>query len=264
MRFDIEEYKRRTERLRWDDLDLDAFRDQPLDDATLRVLGYMHDVEHHTVCYLRDLLVTPAHADPDVTAFLGFWVHEEYWHGEALGDVLAAHGRPAGAERVRRLRRTLGVRDRLRPVLMSFGSALAGRSLTAVHMTWGAVNEWTTQAGYARVAQLANHPVLSELTKRIAKQEGRHIDFYASQAEERLTGDPRAQRLTRAALRHLWKPVGSGVMPASETAFVIRHLFGDDRGRAVAARIDRRIARLPGLDGMAIVERATDGLETAA
>ena len=101
MRFDIDDYKARTDRLRWDDLDIDAFRDQPLDEDTLRAIEYMHDVELHTICYLRDLLVTPAHADPDVTTFLSCWAYEELWHGEALGDVLAAHGRPVrlGARR---------------------------------------------------------------------------------------------------------------------------------------------------------------------
>ena len=38
----------------------------------------MHDVEYHTVCYLRDLLVTPAHRDPEVTTFLTLWNVEEY------------------------------------------------------------------------------------------------------------------------------------------------------------------------------------------
>ena len=83
--------------MRWDDLDFDAFADDPLDADTLRVIEYMHDVELHTICYLRDLLVTPAHNDPDVTTFLSCWAYEELWHGEALGDVLAAHGRPSGA-----------------------------------------------------------------------------------------------------------------------------------------------------------------------
>jgi len=30
----------------------------------------MHDVESHTVCYLRDILVTRAHRDPEITSFL--------------------------------------------------------------------------------------------------------------------------------------------------------------------------------------------------
>ena len=94
--FDIADYKRRAERLRWDDLDFESFADHPLDADTLRCIEYMHDVELHTICYLRDLLVTPAHGDPDVTAFLSCWAYEEMWHGEALAAVLEAHGRPAG------------------------------------------------------------------------------------------------------------------------------------------------------------------------
>jgi hypothetical protein len=256
MNFDIEDYKGRTDRLRWDDLDLSVFADRPLDDDTLRCLGYMHDVEHHTVCYLRDLLVTPAHQDPDITTFLGFWTFEEYWHGEAIGQVLAAHRVPSGADRIELLRERLGWRDRLRPVVSALGSAVVGRRLLALHMTWGAINEWTTQAGYLRLAQRSGHPVLVELTRRIARQEGRHIDFYASQAERRLAGDGAAQRWVRRALLRFWRPVGSGVMPPAETEFLVRHLFGGPEGAAMTRRIDRRIDRLPGLDGLRLIERA--------
>ena len=58
--------------------------------------GYMHDIECHTICYLRDLLVTSAHRDPEITTFLTFWSFEEYWHGEAIATVLRAHGEPPG------------------------------------------------------------------------------------------------------------------------------------------------------------------------
>jgi hypothetical protein len=88
-----------------------------------------------------------------------------------------------------------------------------------VHMAWGTVNEWTTQTGYARLAAHAKHPVLGELLRRIMKQEGRHIDFYAMQAKARLGESAAAQRLTRFALRRYWEPVGSGVMPAREVRF---------------------------------------------
>jgi hypothetical protein len=123
-------------------------------------------------------------------------------------------------------------------------------------MTWGAVNEWTTQAGYARLAVRANHPTLSELLRRIMRQEGRHIDFYATQAEHRLHGDRRAQRLTRLALRKFWKPVGSDVMPPNEVRFMVHHLFGDTAGFAAAERIDRNVDRLPGLAGLHLIEGA--------
>jgi hypothetical protein len=135
-------------------------------------------------------------------------------------------------------------------------SSAATRHVTAVHMTWGAINEWTTQAGYARLAQRCDDPVLTTLLRRIMKQEGRHIDFYASQAHARLDGSPPAQRMTRTALRTLWAPVGSGVMPKPEVRHLITYLFGDTAGHAAVARIDRRIDQLPGLAGLQLVANA--------
>ncbi|MGI8792784.1 MAG: ferritin-like domain-containing protein [Acidimicrobiales bacterium] len=250
MKMSIDDYKERTERLNLDGIDFDAFRDDPLSADALRVLHYMHDVEYHTVCYLRDLLVTRAHADPEITTFLTFWVFEEFWHGEALAKVLATHDEPHGEGEVGALRTRIRARDRFAPVWSAVGSALIGSSFTAVHMTWGAVNEWTTQAGYARLSQLAGHPVLTELLKRIMKQEGRHIDFYAAQATQRLTDNTKAQRATRFALKHLWSPVGASVMPDAEVEFLVRYLLGGDDGLATAQRIDRRVDRLPGLAGL--------------
>jgi len=263
MQFAIDEYKDRAARLEVQDLDFDDFRRRPLDDRTLRCLRYMHDVEFHTVCYLRDLLLTPAHQDPDMTTFLTFWNFEEYWHGEAIGRVLEAHGEPSGS-RVASVRARLGWRDRIRPALTSLSSATVGRAYIAVHMTWGAVNEWSTQAGYARLSAQAKHPVLSELLSRIMKQEGRHIDFYGSQASERLAESLKAQRVTRFALKHFWAPVGSGVMPDEESRFLVSHLFGGDDGLAVAQRIDRRVDHLPGLAGLNLAVTARTKAAVAA
>jgi hypothetical protein len=255
MSFDITTYQRLSEKLDIGDIDFDSFREQPLAPEALRCLRYMHDVESHTVCYLRDVLVTRAHRDPDVTSFLTLWNYEEYWHGEAIAGVLEAHDEHAGTGRIAALRQRLPKRDAWRPLTFQLGSAITPH-LTAVHMTWGAVNEWTTQAAYARLARLADHPALTELLRRIMKQEGRHIDFYATQAKSRLADSRAAQRLTRWALRHFWAPVGSGVVPDQEVDFLRTYLFGDDDGRAVADRIDRRVDRLPGLDGLNLLRSA--------
>jgi hypothetical protein len=255
MSFDIDTYRRISAKLDVDDIDFGAFRDRPLPPEALRCLRYMHDVENHTVCYLRDILVTRAHRDPEITSFLTFWNYEEHWHGEAIAKVLAAHGEPAGAGRIATLRQRLPKRDAWRPLAFQLASAVTPH-LTAVHMTWGAVNEWTTQAGYARLAQRADHPVLSDLLRRIMKQEGRHIDFYASQAKGRLSESRAAQRLTRRALRRFWAPVGSGVMPDEEVRFLSTYLFGGEDGLGVAERIDRRVDRLPGLDGLGLMRGA--------
>lgn len=257
MSFDTDTYRRLSARVSLDDLDFGAFRDRPLDPDALRCLRYMHDVENHTVCYLRDVLVTRAHHDPEVTSFLTLWNYEEYWHGEALAEVLAAHGEEAGTSRIAAFRRRLPRREAWRPLGFQIGSSLTPH-LTAVHMTWGAVNEWTTQAGYACLARRAGHPVLSELLRRIMKQEGRHVDFYVSQARGRLAPSRGAQRLTRWALRRFWAPVGSSIMPDGEVRFLARYLFGTTDGAAMAERIDRRIDRLPGLEGLGLLRGVAD------
>jgi hypothetical protein len=258
--FDIDAFKARSTPVSLEGIDLTSFLDQPLDQPTLRCIRYMHDVEYHTVCYLRDLLVTPAHRDPTVTTFLTLWNVEEMYHGDALGAVLTAHGEPAGRNRVTTTRQRLGPLDRLAPVAHSLGSLLVGSAWTAVHMTWGAVNEWTAQAAYARLGQQADHPTLSALLARIMRQEGRHADFYARQAERRLKDDALARRLTRTALRRWWAPVGSTLLPRSEVAFLAGHLFTGPEGRAMTERIDRRLDGLPGLAGLRLTTAAAEGL----
>jgi hypothetical protein len=257
MQLTIEKYTQLVAPLDVRDLELaDAFHTQRLDADVLRCLRYMHDIELHTICYLRDLLVTSAHRDPEITTFLTFWSFEEYWHGEAIAEVLRAHGEPAGATRVRELRRRRRVAEAMKPFTHGLASLVVGPSMTAVHMTWGAINEWTTQAGYARLAQRCDHPVLAEMLRRIMKQEGRHIDFYSAQAARRLGGNRRAQWITRQALTRFWAPVGSDVMPDPEVRHLISFLFGGEDGAAMAARIDRRIDTLPGLGGLGLVMKA--------
>jgi hypothetical protein len=262
MRYQLETHKQRTDRVLTADIDFDDFRRRPLDPATLRCLRYMHDVEHHTICYLRDVLVTDAHRDVEITTFLSFWAFEEYWHGEAIGQVLEAHGE-ASEPRIEETRRRQGWRDRVLPLGTMIASALSP-SVPAVHMTWGAVNEWTTQAAYGRLAARADHPTLRRLLQRIMRQEGRHIDFYASQAAARLDGSASARRLARWTLERIWTPVGAGIHPNREVRFLATHLFGGPDGLAAIERIDRQVDRLPGLDGLHLLRRARGRLVAPA
>ena len=71
MAFAIDEYARTAAPVQWDDLDhAGTFAAQPLSPGALRCLRYMCDIESYTVCYLRDLLLTPSHNDPEITTFL--------------------------------------------------------------------------------------------------------------------------------------------------------------------------------------------------
>src|SRR6202453_5388613 len=131
MRTTIDSYKKRAGRLNLEGIDFGDFKDQPLAPAALRSLRYMHDVEHHTVCYLRDLLLTPAHQDPEITSFLSCWVFEEMWHGEAIGQILEAHGEAAGAPRIAALREGRR-RKQAMSALSTIGSAaFAGKAFIA-------------------------------------------------------------------------------------------------------------------------------------
>ncbi|GAA0597670.1 ferritin-like domain-containing protein [Kribbella sandramycini] len=255
MSFDLATYAATAEPLRWDDLDLETFSGNPLSDGALRCLQYMSDVETHTVCYLRDLLVTPAHLDPDITTFLTAWNWEEYWHGEVLDEILKIHQVHTGAQHIQDLRERLGWRDRVAPLIQSVLANLIGPDFIATHMTWGAINEWCTHAGYSRFIAVEDNPMLTEILRRIAKQETRHIAFYNSQARKRLAGNRRAQRITRFALQHKWGIVGSGVMPDEEVHHLLTYLFGGADGLAQARKIDAKIDTLPGLKGLGLVER---------
>ena len=255
MSFQVDEYAKSISPVRWDDLDLTDFRRTPLSEGALRCLRYMSDVETHTVCYLRDLLVTPSHADPQITTFLTMWNFEEYWHGEVLDEVLEVHGVPTGLEHTMALRTRLGWRDRLAPVRQSVVANLVGADFIATHMTWGAINEWCTHSGYKRFVAAETHPVLTEILRRIAKQETRHIAFYNSQARERLARSRKAQRITRFALDKFWGIVGSTVMPEREVRHLLSYLYGGSEGLAEARTIDAKIHSLPGLDGLHLVER---------
>ena len=256
MAFDIDKFTETSVSVNWSDLDFDEFKTNPLPASTLRSLRYMCDIEYHTVCYLRDMLMTPSHEDDEVGAFMTMWNREEFWHGEALAAVLAAHDITVDFDELKATRLKLGWKDRLDPIKQSILGNLVGTDFIAVHMSWGAANEWSATAAYTRLAQLERHPVLSVLLKRIAKQETRHVAFYASQAKSRLESSKSARRLTRFLLRKVWGPVGSGVMPDSEVTHVMGHLFGDEDGLAEVRRIDGHIAKLPGMEGLTIIENS--------
>jgi hypothetical protein len=256
--FDIDNYTRTSKGVRWEDLPFDEFRDNPLPPQTLRSLRYMCDVEYHTVCYLRDMLVTPSHRDPGVTAFMTMWNMEEFWHGEALAAVLAMHGITVDYDELKAKRLKLGWRDKLDPLKQSLMANIVGQDFIAVHMIWGAANEWSAITAYNRLAALERHPVLAALLQRIAMQEARHVAFYATQARDRLARSTKAQKLARYALRKFWGPVGSGVMAETEVRHVLNHLMSGPDGRQAAAAIDDHIAKMPGLAGLRIVQDALD------
>ena len=251
----IDKFQEQGGRLKTDDLDFDLFRAQPLDPSVLRCLSYMHDIEYQTVLYAREMLMLPQWKDPQFTAFITLWNYEEYWHGQALGRVLQAHDWPAHDERLTEMRR-FNKRYLFWSPAIFWLLGHGVRKFPAVHMTWGAINEWTANAAYNRLARIADHPVLTELLGRIMRQEGRHAAYYASHARDLLEPDRTAQKVTKWFLQHEWAPVGNGDVPKIETSFATAYLFGSGEGLELIDRVEDRIDALPGLAGLNLVRSA--------
>lgn len=254
MAFDFDRYARTSEAVAWSDLDFDAFLDNPLDPDTLRSVRYMCDVEYHTTCFMRELLVTPSHREDEAAGFMTMWNREEFWHGEALAAVLERHGIHVDYDEVKAKRAKLGWRNALGPLKQSVLSNIVGTDFIAVHMAWGAANELSAVAAYRRMAAMQDHPALSPLLQRIAQQETRHVAFYTTQARQRLEDSERAQSLVRMVLGKVWKPVGSGMMADSEVQHVMSHMFAGHPDQL--DKLDRRIQKLPGLEELTIFRRA--------
>ena len=268
--FDLDRYLRVSKRVDLTHVDWSRADDFPVSAAEARCLAYMMDIESHTVVYLRDLLATRAILEPDVTAFLSCWVYEELWHGEAfsrfLGEagfafapdrelVSAASAYPSKVGRNAWIRQRLGGSRHLSHLATMLGSALVDE-FVAVHMTWGAVNELSTLSGYHALIQQTEHPILIEILQAVIKDERRHFAFYRAQAALRLARSPRARKVTRWAMEHLWAPVGTGVRPQEETDFVIVSLFGGDDGAGRMAQMDATIRGLPGFEDASLLAGA--------
>ncbi|MEO7803982.1 MAG: ferritin-like domain-containing protein [Actinomycetota bacterium] len=268
--FDLDRYLRASKKVDLTGLEWEKISEHPVTPAEARCLTYMMDIESHTVIFLRDLLATRAAFEPDITAFLSCWVYEELWHGEAfsrfLGEAgfsLAPDGERTGAEtsypsRVARntwIRRKMGSKGYAAHMGTLLGSALV-RDFPAIHMTWGAVNEFSTLTAYHRLIAKTEHPIMIDLLQRVIKDERRHYAFYRNQASLRLACSRQARKVTRWAMEKVWAPVGTGVRPQAETDFVVAYLMGDPGGMQTAREMDSAMSQLPGLGGLRIVENS--------
>src|SRR5271156_4527515 len=102
--FDLEKYLRNSGATRPDSFDW-SDPGPRLEDEALFTLGYMMDIESHTVIYMKELLSTSVAEDPSITAFLSCWVYEEFFHSQVLKRFLETQGLIIEDARFKELRR---------------------------------------------------------------------------------------------------------------------------------------------------------------
>lgn len=271
-RFDVRAYTR-------DPLDL---REAPVPDpvglapAALDAVAYLWSVERGALDRVRDVLVTPTHADARVTAFLITWTFEQYALTERLAGVLGANGRPAEPPSDTRWGRARRVWDeRAAPTLAAVHSNLLGADVTSGHMAAGWLDAATTGLLHRRLTVL--DPGLTELSRLADALKARHLQFYAAELTWRLSVSPppaTAPSLESAgrvgsvagARRHgrraaaAWRWPGTRYGHPGPAGDVVRHLLGSDSRTGEVRALDTAFSALPGLGGSRPVERGLSRL----
>jgi hypothetical protein len=229
----------------------------PLSAAEIEWLVYATQIEWGTEHYFAVLDIS---RDPVVHRFLRLWLEQEIVHADLLRRFLAEHDvsvRPVHAAPAKRLARWRGKQ------LNRIARRLIGDDFFAVHMTWGAVNELSTQRFYGVIRSRTANPLLRDILRDIMGQESAHYAFYRNVAMRRLAGNARAQRIVRWALDKLWSPVGVGLRTRRDANRVIAGILGGQP--EVAAQMDAQIDRLPGLEGLGLARRSlAEALASAA
>lgn len=242
-----------THKLTIDDIDWEAGAKVGLSEDEKFVLTYFSDIESQTIMYMRDLLHTSAVDDPDVIGFLSVWNYEEYFHGYALAKLLEVCGVDLEGERIASLKKKATLMAKIESLAAKLISKFYDQPFITMYMTWGAIQEYTTHAGYQRMRETTKNPVLDELTKRIMKQERVHFAWYYNSAMKRLKQYPEHQKFTRRMLEKYWSPVGAGVKTNDEVKRLFSTLFGDENADTLVAAVDGKVAALPGMEGISIV-----------
>lgn len=221
----------------------------PIDEKFIPVLVYMRDVEAFTDIYYKELLRTPTGKDPIIRKFMDRWQVEELQHAALLDRFLNEAGFPTSKEWFDEARAKIPASYSIQKFIQPFITNLVGKRFSAVHMTWGAIQELSTLQGYKRLWETADHPVLTHILKGIAAEESIHIFFYRNIAKVKLEESQFSQRIARYLVEKFWTPVGQGTKPEEDTNYVIKTLFEGEGGlMAVDKNVNHSLALLPGFE----------------
>lgn len=226
-------------------------KNYPLDEKFIPVLLYMRDIEVLTDIYYAELRRTPTGKDPIISKFMERWGIEEITHGEVINRFLNEAGIDTEKNWKENVQSSMTVGYTISNYLISALATLVGRKFTATHMVFGAIHEMTTTIAYRRLAQIADHPVLSEIMSAIIREESAHTTFYRSVARIELKNSEISQKFSRFIVKNFYIPVGSGSKPKADTGYTLATLFSGENGMEMLTdNVTPRVQSLPGFDGI--------------
>ena len=249
---DIAQHVAVSDRVEIEDLDWDLARKHGLTDREIENLKFFADVESQTVYYFLEVAKLEVVRDPELLTFLTMWNYEEYFHSYALTRLMEECGVKieTATDRSSRIRTNARFKAKLEDFAQTMMAKTMPKRFVALWMFWGALQECLTMQAYEEVIRSTQNPVLAEMFRRIAKQERRHFAYYFGQARTRLTDNKRAQKFCRFIAQRFYSPVGSGVKSEGEAAALVARLFPGKRIFDVMSYIERRMAQLPGMEGL--------------
>jgi len=227
----------------------------PPNQQIARALLCLGAIETDSLVIYRKVHLAGVDLDPAVRQFVLCWLGEEAEHGRALTALAQLLG--ASAPPPTRSDRSAHIRE-----IVAWPVLVAARPfktlLQATYCALGAVQEYIALTTYRYCARLLGDPHLAEILDGMALQESRHMRFYRYAASVFLESTA-AQRITRRALRRLWRPPGVDVLGIDHWLETFRCLLVDEEYRARLVGVDSMIQHLPGLDGLVLMERFLSG-----
>ncbi len=229
--------------------DFAAARPGELTDEEVFQLTYAAQVEWGTEGTFASLDIS---RDPVVRRFLRVWLDQEVVHADLLARLVRRCAPGATIVPVHRDRkhRWAAARGKVINQLVRLG---LGEDFSAVHMSWGAINELTTLRFYSVMRANTQSSLLRALLRDVIAQEALHYSFYRTVAMRRLAGNPRGQRIVRWTIEHLWSPVGMGLRNRVDVDRLMVGLFAERPDQVV--QMDSQINRIPGLAGLNLIRR---------
>jgi hypothetical protein len=249
---DIAQHIAVSQRVQIEDLDWEAARKIGLTKQEIDSLAYFADVESQTVYYFLEVAKLEVVRDPELLTFLTMWNYEEYFHSHALTRLMTECGVAVDnpTDRSTKIRAGARFKARFEDLTQTLIAKLMPKTFVALWMFWGSLQECLTTQAYEELAKTTENPVLAELCRRIAKQERRHFAYYFNQARDKLEGQSWAQKFTRWIAKKFYAPVGGGVKTDEEGARLVAQLFPGDKIFEVMSYIEKRMAQLPGMEGL--------------